>query len=298
VTRSDSSDYAAWYPYVASNLFTDTVPTPAMPWRDAATATEGTLYGQITDWTTGEPVDDATVQVGALDAVQTDGNGYYVVTLIPASGAGTAYDVSVSASGLPSAVRTGVTVHAGGVDREDIALGETPPTIELDAIAIETSTRVGLDPPAETFNVRNAGGGTLNYVITDDAAWLEALPGQGTSTGEADPIDVGFAVAGLGVGVHYGTIEVADPAATNSPQSVDVTLTVKLPGDFDNDGDVDHADFGHIQLCLSGDTVPQPLAACREAKFDGDSDVDDEDVALFVGCMSGAGVPADAGCLN
>ena len=116
----------AWYPYVAANAFTTVVPIPAMAWRDPATATEGTLYGQVTDASTGDPVDDATVQVGALGTVQTDGNGYYVVTLIPATAGGTAYDVTASKSGLPTEIHLGVQVFAGDVRREDLVLGELP----------------------------------------------------------------------------------------------------------------------------------------------------------------------------
>ena len=45
-------------PYVRDNLFTDVVGTPTMPWRYPATATEGTLWGRVTD-PSGNPVDDA-----------------------------------------------------------------------------------------------------------------------------------------------------------------------------------------------------------------------------------------------
>ncbi|MBN1492190.1 MAG: family 10 glycosylhydrolase [Phycisphaerae bacterium] len=112
-----------WYPYAGVNVFTSPVATPTMPWRDPATATEGTLYGQVTDYATGEPVDDATVQVGAAGTVKTDGNGYYVLTMINAAASGTSYDVTASKSGLPSATHLNVQVVAGDVRREDLALG-------------------------------------------------------------------------------------------------------------------------------------------------------------------------------
>ena len=83
-----------WYTYVASNIFTSPVDTPDMPWRDPNTAIEGTLWGQVINDTTGEPIDGAEVQVGASTPVLTDGNGYYVVTLLPASPGGTSYSVA------------------------------------------------------------------------------------------------------------------------------------------------------------------------------------------------------------
>ncbi len=68
-----------------------------------------------------------------------------------------------------------------------------------------------------------------------------------------------------------------------------------IPGDLNRDGDVDQADFGSLQSCLS---VPGVAAtgSCAQADLDSDTDVDREDVAVFIGCLSGADVPADPDC--
>jgi hypothetical protein len=66
--------------------------------------------------------------------------------------------------------------------------------------------------------------------------------------------------------------------------------------DFDHDGDVDQADHGHFQICVSGENTPQDDPDCQDAKLDTDSDVDMDDLTVFLGCMRGAGVPADPGC--
>ena len=114
-----------WYGYVAANLFTSTATPPTMPWRDPNTATEGTLWGRVADPGTDTPIDGASVQVGSLAAVQTDGNGYYVVTLIAASAGGTSYTVTASKSGCPTTRLTGVVVRRGIVVRQDINLCDT-----------------------------------------------------------------------------------------------------------------------------------------------------------------------------
>ncbi|MCH7814267.1 MAG: family 10 glycosylhydrolase, partial [Planctomycetes bacterium] len=114
-----------WYGYVAGNLFLDPAPLPEMPWRDPALAVEGTLWGRITELETGDPIDDATVQVGGVGPVRTDGNGYYVVTLLPAVATGTLYDVTVSAAGFPDLIDVGVPVFAGDVYRRDIGICTT-----------------------------------------------------------------------------------------------------------------------------------------------------------------------------
>ncbi|MHC4234045.1 MAG: golvesin C-terminal-like domain-containing protein [Planctomycetota bacterium] len=112
----------SWYTYLSDNQFTMSVPTPAMPWRDPAAAVEGTLWGQVIDATTDTTVDNATVQVGAMTPVETDGNGYYVVTLIPAATGGTSYDVTVTKDGYPTANLVDVVVMPGEAERRDVIL--------------------------------------------------------------------------------------------------------------------------------------------------------------------------------
>jgi len=111
-----------WYDYVSTNFFNLPTFTPTMPWHDPARAVEGTLWGKIADSVTGEPIDGSLVQVGALDVIETDGNGYYVVTMLPAAQGGTAYDLAAAASGYPVPTITDVVVLPGEVVRLDIEL--------------------------------------------------------------------------------------------------------------------------------------------------------------------------------
>lgn len=116
-----------WYPYVSANLFTDTVATPTMPWRNIATATEGTLWGRVADPATDTPIDGASVQVGPAAPVQTDGNGYYVVTLLPAIPGGTAYNIIATKNGCSQTQVTGVVIYPGGVTQQDVPLCNSAP---------------------------------------------------------------------------------------------------------------------------------------------------------------------------
>lgn len=79
-------------------------------------------------------------------------------------------------------------------------------------------------------------------------------------------------------------------------KAIAVRLFPVYRGDFDDDGDVDQQDFGHLQACLSGMGVPQPGAECQDARLDVDSDVDQEDASLFQMCMGGSGVFPDPVC--
>ncbi len=121
-TTSSGNDWT-WYPYMGAQLFTTPASTPTMPWWNPATATEGFLWGRVTDADTGEPIEDATVQAGSLPAVYTDGNGYYVISRIPASEAGTDYVVTAGRADYPAPVtHEAVTVTAGGASRDDFAI--------------------------------------------------------------------------------------------------------------------------------------------------------------------------------
>lgn len=69
-------------------------------------------------------------------------------------------------------------------------------------------------------------------------------------------------------------------------------------GDFDDDGDVDQEDFGHLQACFSGSHYVQKDPSCADALLDGDTDVDQEDLVLFRRCSSGASHRPDASCIK
>ena len=97
-------------------------------------------------------------------------------------------------------------------------------------------------------------------------------------------------------------ITISDPEATNDPETIAVTLTISAspfaPADFDQDGDVDLEDFGHLQACLTGTDQGPPGSGCEDADLDKDAgtDVDGSDVDIFLGCLSGANLSADPNC--
>lgn len=71
-----------------------------------------------------------------------------------------------------------------------------------------------------------------------------------------------------------------------------------VPADFDEDGDVDQADFGFLQTCLSGAGAPPGSPDCFRADLDGDQDVDAADLAILHRCLSGPDVFIDPLCLQ
>ncbi|UCE43098.1 MAG: choice-of-anchor D domain-containing protein [Candidatus Aminicenantes bacterium] len=115
---------------------------------------------------------------------------------------------------------------------------EPPPVIRVSTNQLTFSARVtGSNPSTQNFQVRNSGSGTLDYQITWDENWMSVDPDSGTSKGGNNTHRVSINKAGLGEGTYRGTITISDPNASNSPQTIDVTLrlTVQPPPATDND---------------------------------------------------------------
>lgn len=172
------------------------------------------------------------------------------------------------------------------------------PVIERSPASFTRQVTEGDHLPDDTFTLQNTGGGTLNYTITDNAAWLSVAPASGSCTTETDTITIHYDTAELPLASYTGTITIAGNA-DNAPQIVTVNLTVnpvRYLGDFDDDGDVDQSDFGHLQACLTGPGIAQNDAACANAKLDVDPDVDQDDVNRFQSCLSGPGLLPPESC--
>jgi len=180
------------------------------------------------------------------------------------------------------------------IDKPIIGAG---PYIIVEPASLKAVTTWSVDPPGDSFAVRNGGSGTLNYEISIQAGWLGVEPTSGSSTGESDSISVSYDVGELLPGTYEAAIEVSDPLAINQSVTIGVELQVKpVAGDLDADLDVDQQDFGRFQACLSGAGSPQNAPACVNARLDSDEDVDAGDFGIFLRCLSGPDVTADPSC--
>ena len=139
----NSAGNSDWWAYAAANVYTTVVSTPSMLWRNPATATEGIVWGRVKDYNTGLYIDDATVVVTGGPTVQTDANGYYVATLVPATAAGTAHLVTASKAGM-NAQATNAVALAGDIVRYDLILNSPSSNVPaapsgLNATAVSSS---------------------------------------------------------------------------------------------------------------------------------------------------------------
>ncbi|MBI4580185.1 MAG: immunoglobulin domain-containing protein [Planctomycetes bacterium] len=216
-------------------------------------------------------------------------------------------NVNLNDAGHYSGVTT-TTLTVTGADAGDLggyrcivtnAGGSTPSNAA--ALTFKPATTITQHPEPQSiplggsasFTVAASGEGTLSYQwrkdgvnLTDDA--------RITGTTTATVSIVGFVGADVG---DYGCVVTGGCGTTTSGSAaLTVLLPPHVPGDTDDDDDVDMEDFGVIQACLTGPDEPQTDAACSRAKLDLDEDVDEADIAIFLQCMTGPGVPGDVNC--
>jgi uncharacterized protein (TIGR03437 family) len=92
------------------------------------------------------------------------------------------------------------------------------PTISLSSTQLQFSYTVGnASPPPQTITISNSGGGTLTWVASPSASWIVL---------GAPSLIVSINPTGLNPGTYQGTVTISATGATNSPQTVSVTLTV------------------------------------------------------------------------
>ncbi len=157
----------------------------------------------------------------------------------PSSGSSTGgentHSVSVNISGLATGTYSGtVTVSDPNAVNNPQTVSVTleigtapPPTIAVRPSSLRFEGRIGgQNPSPQSIGVRNSGQGTLNYVIDDNAAWLDVYPSSGTSSGQENGHTVNVNISGLSVGTYTARVTISSSGASNSPQYVDVILVI------------------------------------------------------------------------
>jgi len=105
-----------------------------------------------------------------------------------------------------------------------------PPTIAFSPTSFTFGATEGeAGPPEQTLQVWNSGGGILDWSLSDDAAWLELNPTSGSATDEVDNVTVSVHTSGMDPGSYSTTITISAEEATNTPQTVSVSLTLETP---------------------------------------------------------------------
>ena len=105
----------------------------------------------------------------------------------------------------------------------------TQPIIGLSPTSLTFTTTVGTNPANQTIALSNNGAGTMNWTATADStspAWLSVSPGNGTDN---TTLTVSVNASGLAAGTYSKAITITATGAANTPQTIDVSLTVNPP---------------------------------------------------------------------
>ncbi|MGB6872793.1 MAG: BACON domain-containing carbohydrate-binding protein [Dehalococcoidia bacterium] len=87
------------------------------------------------------------------------------------------------------------------------------------------ATAGGANPASQILEIWNSGPGTLDWSVSDDAAWLALAPTSGSSSGEHDEVTASVDVTGMSTGDYSATITIAAAGAPNTPRTLVVSLT-------------------------------------------------------------------------
>lgn len=169
------------------------------------------------------------------------------LSVSPAQGVGSpaAITVSISTAGLAPQSYTGEIRVSSVVTAADprapsqtvlavvpVTLNLTAPpnpVISLSRAALFFSAAAENDPAPQAFQVRNLGGGTLNFSVSTNQPWLTVSPDTGVSTGDPVTIIVSAAAAGLAPLTYNAEIRVLETASPEgSKPGQEALLTVKF----------------------------------------------------------------------
>ena len=82
----------------------------------------------------------------------------------------------------------------------------------------------GTPPESKSFSITNAGAGTLEWSISDNAGWLSVDPVSGSSNSQV--VSVYINDTDLPVGQYNAAITISSSNADNSPQTVSVSYKI------------------------------------------------------------------------
>jgi hypothetical protein len=187
------------------------------------------------------PAGPISVSISPSTATVASGaNQQFTATVNNTSNSGvtwSATDGSISTSGLFTAPTVTsdkvVTITAASVADPSKSASATV-TVKAPAPVLAVNPRSltfsaqqgGSNPASAAVTLSNTGGGTLNYSVATDAAWIAATPSSGAAP---STLQIAASVAGLVPGTYTGHVTVTAPGATGSPANIDVTLTVTAP---------------------------------------------------------------------
>ena len=186
----------------------------------------GDITGKVTDASTGEPVEAATVKIDQSgDSTTTGSDGTYLLrNLNPAS-----YEIQASKFTYALYKRNVTVAPAETIKEIDFPLIGIP---QPDQSVSFLDFRI--DSTSLSFSILNSGKGSFTYFITTSQTWIGVSPAYGDITNETDNITVTINKTGLSKSIYKEFIKVT--SFSGLVPLTDIIIPVYLNGVMDGDG--------------------------------------------------------------
>lgn len=103
----------------------------------------------------------------------------------------------------------------------------TPVVIGLTTTSLTFNAPVNSNPPGQPFTIRNAGAGTLNFLIAKTQPWLTVTPDRGPASSTGVAVTVSINATGLSAGTFSDILTISDQGIPPAP-SMTVRVTLNL----------------------------------------------------------------------
>ncbi len=182
----------------------------------------GEISGKVTDFSTGDPVDSATVKLNqSRDSTDSDGN-YLLKNLVPGTS-----EIQITRSGYTE-FKKNITVVSGEPKSEDFPLIGIPvPYFSPRYLDF------GLDSTRLSFTISNKHSGKFSYAISNSTDWIHINPllGDIKNDTETDTITVTIDRAGSdSIHTNFKVIQYNDQGFLST-----ATISVYVNGVLDDD---------------------------------------------------------------
>jgi PKD repeat protein len=120
-------------------------------------------------------------------------------------------------SGATGTLSRQLTVTESQTGGQSAGIGLSPTSLHF-----YTRKIYATDPPSQQLSITNTAGGVLNWKASSSQTWLSVSPTSGTTP--SPNLTVSVNTAGLTGSFYQGSITVSAVGASNSPQTVSVSL--------------------------------------------------------------------------
>lgn len=197
--------------------------------KEDETTKLGSIFGTVTDFSSGEPVSNANVRLNPRgETTSTGSDGMFQFNDVPNG----TYSLSLSKNGYVDLDDDyAIKIENGNNVRRDVQMKRLSSSLQI--VDNDGNVIAMLDFGADegvsqkTFNIFNNGSITLDFTITKTASWIEeVIPSSGTvGIGDTKPITVIINRASLGSGENKSTLIVTTPSAG----AVEVVVKATVP---------------------------------------------------------------------